>query len=106
MIAQNKGQVTPSEIATAADRWVNEHPARRGGNARDSRRDFISRATDCLSFTGRLAVSAVAPPPHSVALAQFEDYMWRESAGPRSRSATVSDRRTTCCAGVDAADVF
>ena len=29
-----EGQITPSEIATAAERWVTQHPARRGGNAR------------------------------------------------------------------------
>ena len=70
-----EGQITPSEIATAAERWVTQHPARRGGNASNARRDFVSRVTGWPSFAGRMQVPSVAPPPHCPALVQFEDYM-------------------------------
>ena len=46
-----EGQITPSEIATAAERWVTQHPARRGGNVSNARRNFVSRAV--WRFGGR-----------------------------------------------------
>ena len=73
-----EGRITPSEIATAAEQWVTQHPTRRGGNVRNGRRDFVSRATGWLSFAGRLEGSAVTRHPRSAAVTQFEDYMRRE----------------------------
>ena len=96
-----EGQITPSEIATAAERWVTQHPARRGGNASNARRDFVSRVSGWLSFAGRLQVPSVAPPPHCPALAQFEDYMRRERGWSevtiRYRRGRAEDLLRRCC---------
>ena len=70
-----EGQITPLEIATAAEQWVIQHPARRGGDAIKARRDFVSRVTGWLSFAGRMPIPSVAPPLHCPELVQFEDYM-------------------------------
>ena len=105
-----EGQITPSEIATAAERWVTQHPARRGGNASNARRDFVSRVTGWLSFAGRMQVPSVAgrmqvpsvaPPPHCPALVQFEDYMrwergWSEVT-IRYRLGRAEDLLRRCC---------
>ena len=105
-----EGQITPSEIATAAERWVTQHPARRGGNASNARRDFVSRVTGWLSFAGRMQVPSVAgrmqvpsvaPPPHCPALVQFEDYMrwergWSEIT-IRYRLGRAEDLLRRCC---------
>ena len=98
-----EGQITPSEIATAAERWVTQHPARRGGNVSNARRNFVSRATGWLSFAGRLEVPAVALHPHTAAVAQFEDYMRRErgwsEATIRYRLGRVEDLLRRFCRG-------
>ena len=98
-----EGQVMPSEIATAAERWATQHPARRGGNAGNARRDFVSRATGWLSFAGRLEVPAVALHPHATAVAQFEDYMRRErgwsEATIRCRLGRAEDLLRRFCRG-------
>ena len=94
-------QVTPSEIAAAAERWATQHPARRGGNARNARRIFVSWATGWLSFAGRLEVPAVALHPHAGAVAQFEDYMRRERGWSevtiRCRRGRAEDLLRRCC---------
>ena len=96
-----EGQITPSEIATAAERWVTQHPARRGGKSSNARRDFVSRVSGWLSFAGRLQVPSVAPPQHCPALAQFEDYMRRERGWSevtiRYRRGRAEDLLRRCC---------
>ena len=98
-----EGQITPSELATAAEQRVTQHPARRGGNARNARRDFVSRATGWLSFAGLLEVPAVPPHRHSAAVAQFEDYMRRErdwsEATIRYRRGRADDLLRRFCRG-------
>ena len=114
-----EGQITPSDIATAAERWVTQHPARRGGNVSNARRDFVSRVSGWLSFAGRMQVpsvasrmqvssvasrmqvSSVAPPLHCPALVQFEDYMrwergWSEVT-IRYRLGRAEDLLRRCC---------
>ena len=39
------GKVAPAEVEAAAQRWVSQDPARRGGDAEGIRRRFLSQAT-------------------------------------------------------------
>ena len=73
-----ESKTTPSEIAAAAERWVTQDPARRGGQAATARRGFVSQATGWLRFAGRLEAPADPPCPHAAEVAQFEACMRRE----------------------------
>ena len=84
------GKVARSEIEAAAQRWVSQDPARRGGNPHVARRHFVSHATCWLRFSGRLEDLAVSTHPHSGEVAEFAEYMRQERGWSE---ATIRDRR-------------
>ena len=85
------GKVAPTEVEAAAERWVSQDPARRGGNAEGIRQRFVSQATCWLRFADRLQVAAAPSHPHSAEVAVFVDYMRRERGWSE---ATIRYRRS------------
>ena len=72
------GKVAPAEVEAAAQRWVSQDPARRGGDAEGIRQRFVSQATCWLRFAGRLQVPAAPSHPHATEVAVFVEHMRRE----------------------------
>lgn len=85
-----EGKVAWPEIEAAAQRWVSQDPARRGGNPHVARRHFVSHATCWLRFSGRLEDLAVSTHPHFSEVAEFAEYMRQERGWSE---ATIRDRR-------------
>lgn len=85
-----EGQVTPSEIADAAARWMALGPGRRNGTSPTIRSSFIAQVTGWLHFTGRLQVPS-SPPSQCAELDLFSDYVRRERGWSE---ATVRYRRS------------
>ena len=85
------GKVAPTEVEAAAERWVSQDPARRGGNAEGIRQRFVSQATCWLRFANRLQVAAAPSHRHSAEVAAFVDYMRRERGWSE---ATIRYRRS------------
>ena len=85
------GKVAPAEVEAAAQRWVSQDPARRGGDAEGIRRRFLSQATCWLRFAGRLQVPAAPSHPHATEVAVFVEHMRRERGWSE---ATIRYRRS------------
>ena len=85
-----KAKVTPSEIEDAAERWMAQDRARRGGTSPSIRTTFVAQVKGWLDFAGCLQVPS--PPPHqySAEVTLFTDYMRRERGWSE---ATVRYRR-------------
>ena len=84
-------KVALTEVEAAAERWVSQDPARRGGDAEGIRQRFVSQATCWLRFAGRLQVAAAPSHPHSAEVTVFVDYMRRERGWSE---ATIRYRRS------------
>ena len=84
-------KVAPAEVEAAAQRWVSQDPARRGGDAEGIRRRFLSQATCWLRFAGRLQVPAAPSHPHATEVAVFVEHMRRERGWSE---ATIRYRRS------------
>lgn len=87
-------KVALPEVEAAAERWVSQDPARRGGDAEGIRQRFVSQATCWLRFAGRLQVAAAPSHPHAAEVAVFVDYMrgergWSEATIRYRRSRAV-----------------
>lgn len=85
------GKVAPAEVEAAAQRWVSQDPARRGGDAEGIRRRFLSQATCWLRFAGRVQVPAAPSHPHATEVAVFVEHMRRERGWSE---ATIRYRRS------------
>ncbi len=85
------GKVAPAEVEAAAQRWVSQDPARRGGDAEGIRQRFVSQATCWLRFAGRLQVPAAPSHPHATEVAVFVEHMRRERGWSE---ATIRYRRS------------
>lgn len=70
-----EGKVALAEVEAAAERWISQDPARRGGAAEGIRQRFVSQATCWLRFAGRLQVPTAPSHPHSAEVAAFVDHM-------------------------------
>ncbi len=70
--------VTPGEVASVADRWV-QYYRRRGRRISPGRRQrFVQVATDWLQFMGRLQVQTAKPGAGTDLIDEFARYMQRE----------------------------
>ena len=85
------GKVASAEVEAAAQRWVSQDPARRGGDAEGIRQRFVSQATCWLRFAGRLQVPAAPSHPHATEVAVFVEHMRRERGWSE---ATIRYRRS------------
>ena len=85
------GKVAPAEVEAAAQLWVAQDPARRGGDAEGIRQRFVSQATCWLRFAGRLQVPAAPSHPHATEVAVFVEHMRRERGWSE---ATIRYRRS------------
>ena len=85
------GKVAPAEVEAAAQRWVSQDPARRGGDAEGIRRRFLSQATCWLRFSDRVQVPAAPSHPHATEVAVFVEHMRRERGWSE---ATIRYRRS------------
>ena len=85
------GKVASAEVEAAAQRWVSQDPARRGGDAEGNRQRFVSQATCWLRFAGRLQVPAAPSHPHATEVAVFVEHMRRERGWSE---ATIRYRRS------------
>ena len=84
-------KVAPAEVEAAAQRWVSQDPARRGGDAEGIRQRFVSQATCWLRFAGRLQVPAAPSHPHATEVEVFVEHMRRERGWSE---ATIRYRRS------------
>ena len=73
-----EGKLTPSEIEDAAERWMAQDHARRGGTAPSIRTTFIAQVKGWLRFAGCLQDPSPPPRQYSAEVAMFTDYMRRE----------------------------
>ena len=85
------GKVASAEVEAAAQRWVSQDPARRGGDAEGIRQRFVSQATCWLRFAGRLQFPAAPSHPHATEVAVFVEHMRRERGWSE---ATIRYRRS------------
>ena len=85
------GKVASAEVEAAAQRWVSQDPARRGGDAEGIRQRFVSQATSWLRFAGRLQVPAAPSHSHATEVAVFVEHMRRERGWSE---ATIRYRRS------------
>ena len=82
--------VTPGEVASVADRWV-QYYRRRGRRISPGRRQrFVQVATDWLQFMGRLQVQTAKPGAGTDLIDEFARYMQRERG---LSPITINDRR-------------
>lgn len=79
-LANRPGElISRSEIAAAADRWVNRRSRQRPvRNIRLACRTLRGHAVRWLSFLGRLQSPATVQGPYADRIAQFTDYLLRE----------------------------
>jgi site-specific recombinase XerD len=72
-------RITPAEIGSAADRWLNRHPGRpTPARERYAWGRFTRHATRWLAFLGRLETPGRPPLPYAEHLARFADFMLQE----------------------------
>jgi len=69
-----EGEIGIEQINTAADRWVNRHPATHNVTC-GVRMRFISDARRWLCFLGRLHTPEVPRQPYTQMIEEFTDYM-------------------------------
>ena len=92
-----KAKVTPSEIEDAAERWMAQDRARRGGTSPSVPTSFVAQVKAWLGFAGCLQVPSPPPRRHSAEVALFTDFMrrergWSEATVRYRRSRAVSVR--------------
>ena len=81
--------VTPGEVASVADRWVQYH-RRRGRRISPGRRQrFVQVATDWLQFMGRLQLPPAKPGAGTDLIGEFARHMQRERG---FSPVTINDR--------------
>ena len=85
------GKVASADVEAAAQRWVSQDPARRGGDAEGIRQRFVSQATCWLRFAGRLQFPAAPSHRHATEVAVFVEHMRRERGWSE---ATIRYRRS------------
>ena len=79
MDLQTEGRVSVEEIQAAADRWSCRQPQHhKTKDSRHSRAQFISLATQWLSFLSRLHIPAVSPRPYAHWIQEFTSHMHRD----------------------------
>jgi site-specific recombinase XerD len=89
-----EGGISPQQIATAADDWMQKpRPYRQAIGPHKSRTAFIYAATDWLRFLGRLRESAPTPGPYADLVADFATFL-SQQRGFSIRTVTVRCRHT------------
>ncbi len=105
-----EGNVTPSEIAHAAERWMALDPTRRNGTSPSIRSTFIAQVKGWLHFAGRLQVPSSPPRQCAAELDLFINYMrgergWSEATVRYRRSRADELLQRFCCGNRTLADI-